>query len=244
MIRTRADQLLVARGLVTSRARAQAEIAAGHVLSDGLPVERASALLADDVALTLTDALAFVSRGALKLAHALDHFGIDPSGMTALDIGASTGGFTELMLTRGAARVFAVDVGHGQLHPKLAADPRVISLEGRDARTLTRDDLGAAVDLAAVDVSFIGLAKILSPVLECLRPGGTLVALIKPQFEVGPGGVGKGGIVRDASRRREAVDGVRSWLSARADVEVMGVIDSPILGGDGNAESLLAARRL
>ena len=240
MTRVRADQLLVARGLVASRARAQVEIAAGHVTSAGVAVEKPSALLNDDAPLVLTDAMPWVSRGAPKLIQALDHFAIDVTGAVAMDIGASTGGFTEVLLARGAARVFAVDVGHGQLHRTLAGDPRVVSLEGRDIRVLTANDV-PQVDVVTIDVSFIGLQKVLEPALAFLKSGGTLVALVKPQFEVGPDHVGKGGIVRDVAARQTAIERVAAWVGERCDL--LGVIESPITGGDGNEEALLAARR-
>jgi 23S rRNA (cytidine1920-2'-O)/16S rRNA (cytidine1409-2'-O)-methyltransferase len=242
MARMRADQLLVARGLVESRARAQAEIAAGHVRSGEHVVARPGELLTEDAPLTVEGvAIPYVSRGGLKLAHALDHFGLDVRGRVALDVGASTGGFTEVLLVRGAARVYAVDVGHGQLHPRLKAEARVLSLEGLDARKLTRAHIPEAPDLVTIDASFISVLKILPGLLALAAPGALFVILVKPQFEVGRVKVGKGGIVRAAAARAEAVQRVRAFLEAQG-LHILGVTESPITGGDGNVEFLLAAR--
>jgi 23S rRNA (cytidine1920-2'-O)/16S rRNA (cytidine1409-2'-O)-methyltransferase len=237
----RADLLLVARGLVESRTRAQAEIAAGHVTSGGRVIAKPSEMLAEDAELSLTDAFPYVSRSALKLRHALDHFGLSPEGRVALDLGASTGGFTEILLERGAARVYAVDVGHGQLHARLKTDPRVVSLEGTDARALSAAVIPEPPGFITADLSFIGLEKALPAALALAAPGAMLVALIKPQFEVGPEGVGKGGLVRDASLREAAVQRIRLWLSAQPGWHDRGVVQSPITGGDGNVELLTAA---
>jgi len=242
MTRQRADRLLVARGLVESRARAQAEIAAGHVRSDGRVVVKASEMLAEDAALSLSDALAYVSRGALKLIHALDQFGLSPEGRIALDLGASTGGFTEVLLQRGAMRVYAVDVGHGQLHARLKADPRVVSLENTDARALDAALIPEAPGFMTADLSFIGLEKALPAALALAAPGAILVALVKPQFEVGPKGVGKGGIVREAGLREAALLRMSAWLSAQPGWHTLGTTPSPITGGEGNVEFLIAAK--
>jgi 23S rRNA (cytidine1920-2'-O)/16S rRNA (cytidine1409-2'-O)-methyltransferase len=238
----RLDQALVAAGLAPSRARAQALIAAGVVLVDGAPAGRAAARVAPGARLALAgDPLPYVSRGALKLLHALDVFGLSPAGAVALDLGASTGGFTDVLLARGAREVWAVDVGRGQLAPRLAADPRVRALEGVNARDL-RPGAVAAPDFVTADLAFVGLAKALGPALGLARPGAALVALVKPQFEVGPERVGKGGIVRDPAARAAAVAGVRDFLAA-AGWRAIGETDSPIPGGDGNRETLLAARK-
>jgi 23S rRNA (cytidine1920-2'-O)/16S rRNA (cytidine1409-2'-O)-methyltransferase len=240
----RADLLLVARGLAESRTRAQGLIAAGHVTSAGRRIEKPSEMLAEDAPLTVTGTdNPYVSRGGLKLAFALDHFGITVDGAVALDIGASTGGFTDVLLKRGARRVYAVDVGHGQLHASLARDLRVISLEGRDVRHLDARMIPNLPALVTADVSFIGLAKALPAALALAAPGAHLVALVKPQFEVGPALVGKGGIVRDEAARFAAVRGVADWLNTRGSWHSLGFVQSPILGGEGNVEFLLAARR-
>jgi 23S rRNA (cytidine1920-2'-O)/16S rRNA (cytidine1409-2'-O)-methyltransferase len=205
-------------------------------------VEKASELLADDTAIEAAPAHPWVGRGALKLVHALDLWPIAVEGRVVLDVGASTGGFTEVCLARGARRVYAVDVGRGQLHPRLAADPRVVGLEGVDARHLTAELVPERPGLVVSDVSFIGLAKALPAALARAAPGADLVALVKPQFEVGPAKVGKGGLVTDEAARTQAVRDVRAFLEA-AGWPVRGEAESPILGGDGNREVLLWARR-
>jgi 23S rRNA (cytidine1920-2'-O)/16S rRNA (cytidine1409-2'-O)-methyltransferase len=187
------------------------------------------------------DAARAVSRGGQKLMAALTAFEFDPSGRVALDVGASTGGFTQVLLERGACRVYAADVGHGQLHPSLKADPRVVSLEGLDARRLTRDTVPEPVSAITADVSFISIIKALGPSLELAAPGAFLVALVKPQFEVGPERVGKGGIVRDATARDSALDAVTAWLAAQPGWRVAGSIPSPVKGGSGNVEFLIGA---
>jgi 23S rRNA (cytidine1920-2'-O)/16S rRNA (cytidine1409-2'-O)-methyltransferase len=238
----RLDQALVAAGLAPSRARAQALIAAGVVTVDGRRADRAAQKVGAGAVLALTgDPIPYVSRGALKLAHALEVFGLSPAGAVALDLGASTGGFTEVLLAAGAAEVWAVDVGHGQLAPKIAADPRVRAIEGLNARDLSADHVPAP-DWVVADLSFISLAKALPPALALAKSGAVLVALIKPQFEVGPDRVGKGGIVRDATAIADARTGVRAFLEA-AGWRVLGETASPIAGGDGNAEFLIAARK-
>ena len=184
----------------------------------------------------------WVSRGGLKLVHALDHFGIDPAGLTALDIGASTGGFTDVLLTRGAARVHAVDVGRGQLAWKLRQDPRVVVHEGVNARHLSRAEILDPIDLITCDASFIGLATLLPAVLALAQEAAALVALIKPQFEAGAGNVGKGGVVRDPAVHREVCDRVAAWVAAQPGWQVIGIVESPVLGPAGNREFLLYAR--
>jgi 23S rRNA (cytidine1920-2'-O)/16S rRNA (cytidine1409-2'-O)-methyltransferase len=238
----RLDQALVAAGLAESRARAQALIAAGVVLVDGQPASKPAAQVAAGARLALSgDPMPYVSRGALKLRHALEAFGLDPAGAVALDLGASTGGFSQVLLEAGAAEVWAVDVGHGQLAPALRADPRLHAIEGLNARDLTAAHVPAP-DWIVADLAFISLVKALPPALALARPGATLVALVKPQFEVGPARVGKGGIVRDPAARAEASEAVREFLEG-AGWRVLGEVPSPIAGGDGNLESLVAARK-
>lgn len=242
--RSRADLLVAARGLAPSRARAQALIAAGKVLADGAPVTRAGQMLAESCRLELAAAdHPWVSRGALKLVAALDRFAIDPTGLDGLDLGASTGGFTHVLLDRGAARVTAVDVGHDQLHPDLRADPRVTCIEGLNARDLAARHLPAPPDIVVCDVSFIGLRLALPPALDLAAPGARLVALVKPQFEAGPERVGKGGVVRDPAIREEVLRGIVDWLAARPGWRVRGTVESPVTGPKGNVEYLLVAEK-
>jgi 23S rRNA (cytidine1920-2'-O)/16S rRNA (cytidine1409-2'-O)-methyltransferase len=238
----RLDQALVAAGLAPSRARARALIEAGSVRVDGAVATRPAANAPPDAALAIdADPNPWVSRAGLKLAHALDAFGLDPAGAVALDLGASTGGFTQVLLARGAAEVWAVDVGHGQLAPSLRDDPRVRLREGLNARDLAAAGLPPP-DVVVADLSFIALSKALPTALALAGPGATLVALVKPQFEVGPERVGKGGIVRDPAAVADAVAGVRGFLEAEG-WTVLGETPSPIRGGDGNAEVLVAARK-
>jgi len=240
----RLDALLVQRGLAESRARAQALVLAGLVWSEGKRLDKPGASLAADRPLELRGREhPWVSRGGVKLAHALDHFAIDATDATALDIGASTGGFTDVLLARGARRVYAVDVGHGQLAWKLRQDPRVVVIERRNARHLTRADVPEPVDLITCDASFIGLATVLPAALALAAPEAALVALIKPQFEVGKGRVGKGGVVRDAALHREVCARVAAWLDAQPGWRVTGLTESPVRGADGNIEFLIHARR-
>lgn len=236
----RADVFLVQQGLASSRTEAQVAIAAGHVRADGVTVVKPAQLLNETMHVDYAPAHPYVSRGALKLAAALDRFGISPAELVCLDIGASTGGFTEVLLERGAAKVYAVDVGHGQLHARIANDPRLISLEGVNARELI---LPEAPALIVVDVSFISLKLALAPALSLAKPGAWLVALVKPQFEVGRERVGKGGIVKDESDRQAALDGIAAWLSRDQNWSVAGTMESPVAGGDGNREFLVAARK-
>ena len=244
MAKQRLDQLLVTRGLVESRARAQAVIMAGQVYSGERRLDKPGTMLSEgaDIELRGTDH-PWVSRGGLKLAHALECFEIDPSGSIALDIGASTGGFTDVMLTLGAKRVYAVDVGLGQLAWKLRQDPRVVVLERTNARYLTTDDVPEPVDFVTCDASFIGLETVLPAALALAAPGAHLVALIKPQFEVGKGRVGKGGVVRDPVLHCEVCEHIRDWLASRPGWTVLGITESPITGPRGNKEFLIAARR-
>jgi len=240
----RADELLVARGLVESRARAQALIMAGLVFVAGRRVDKPGQTLAADSALEVKGRdHPWVSRGGVKLAHALDHFGIEPAGLVALDVGASTGGFTDVLLARGAAKVYAVDVGQGQLDWKLRQDERVVVLEKTNVRALTREHVPEPPRLIVCDVSFIGLEKALPAALALAAPGAYLVALIKPQFEVGKDQVGKGGVVRDPTLHQAVCVRIAAWLNAQPDWRTLGITESPITGADGNKEFLIAARR-
>ena len=242
-MRKRLDLVLVERGLVLSRSRARDLIKGGKVLIDDRVCTKAGAEVDEEDLLTLDeDAPPAVSRGGQKLAAALASFEFDPAGLVALDVGASTGGFTEVLLARGAAKVYAVDVGHGQLHASLRDNPNVVSFEGCDARALTRALIPEAVAAIVADVSFISLTKALPSALALAAPGAWLVALVKPQFEVGRGGIGKGGIVRDASERQRAVETVTAWLTEQPGWRIAGVVPSPVKGGSGNEEYLLGAR--
>jgi len=235
----RADRLLVERGLFPSRAKAQAAIEAGLVHAGERQVRKASEEIAVDAALRATPAHPYVSRGGLKLAAALDRFGFDPQGRVCLDVGASTGGFTQVLLERGAKRVIAVDVGRGQLHASLRTRPEVVSLEETDIRSLLPDRLGATPDLIVVDVSFISLKLVLPAALKLTQPPAQLVALIKPQFEAGRAALKKG-VVRDAAVHAAVCDDIAAFV-ATLGWQVLGVIPSPIEGGDGNKEFLLGA---
>lgn len=239
--KTRADQLLVDRGLCESRARAQAAIAAGLVIADGHPVRKASQMLAQTAVLTAQAPHPYVSRGALKLAEALDVFGFDPKDRVCLDVGASTGGFTDLLLKRGARHVVAVDVGRDQLHASLRGDPRVTSLEGCDIRSPTAADLSEPPTLAAIDVSFISLRLVLPAVAGLLAPVAEIAALIKPQFEAGRAALKKG-IVRDEAVHQSVCADITAVMAGLG-FAVEGLIPSPIEGGDGNREFLIAGRR-
>jgi 23S rRNA (cytidine1920-2'-O)/16S rRNA (cytidine1409-2'-O)-methyltransferase len=241
-MKTRADLLLVARGLFESRAKARAAIEVGGVMADGKLVAKASEMLSDDAALDATPAHPWVGRGALKLEHALTLWPVTVEGRVVLDVGASTGGFTEVCLAAGARRVYAVDVGRGQLHASLTDDPRVVALEGLDARSLTAAEIPETPQLVVCDVSFIGLAKALPAALGLAGQGADLVALVKPQFEVGPERVGKGGLVKDPAARAEALEGVKAFLEA-AGWPVRETDDSPIEGGEGAREYLLWAQK-
>jgi 23S rRNA (cytidine1920-2'-O)/16S rRNA (cytidine1409-2'-O)-methyltransferase len=240
----RLDRIMVERGLAATRSRAADLIRLGAVTVGGIVAEKAGMLLAPDAALAVErDALPYVSRAGLKLAAALDAFGFDPAGRVALDLGASTGGFTEVLLERGAERIFAVEVGHGQLHAKLRADRRVVALEETDARALDRTIIPEPVGAITADMSFISLSKALPAALKLAARCAWLVVLVKPQFEAGPKAVGKGGIVRDPRHRAEAVENVRRFLAEEAGWTVIGVIPSPLQGADGNEEFLLGAVR-
>lgn len=237
----RADLALVARGLFPSRAKAQEAIAAGLVRADGRPIRKASDPIAAEAAIEAQSPYPWVSRGGIKLAAALDAFGFDPAGRVCLDIGASTGGFTEVLLDRGAAHVFAVDVGRDQLHARLRADPRVTSWEGTDARTLAKTSFNRLIGVVTCDVSFISLRLVLPAVLPLAASGALLAALIKPQFEAGPAHVIKG-IVKDEAIRHRAAETIVA-LVKDAGWTIAGLIASPIEGGDGNHEYLVGAIR-
>ncbi len=244
MAKRRADQLLVDRGLAESRAKAQALILAGLVSTGGRRIDKPGTALAEETPLAVAGRdHPWVSRGGVKLAFALDHFAIPVAGAVALDIGASTGGFTDVLLAHGAVRVHAVDVGRAQLAWKLRQDPRVVVHEGVNARYLTQEAIAEPVDLVTCDASFIGLATLLPAPLALATEQAALVALIKPQFEAGPSEVGKGGVVRDPAIHRAVCARVVEWVGARPGWTVVGTVESPIQGPAGNREFLLYARR-
>ena len=240
-VKIRADQLLVAQGLAESRTRAQALILAGNVFAGDRRVAKAGDLLPEGTPLTVKGRdHPWVSRGGIKLDHGLSHFGFDVTGAIALDVGSSTGGFTDVLLTRGAARVYAVDVGTNQLAWKLRSDQRVMVHEQINARELTREIVPDAVDIVVCDASFIALHKVLDRALDLAGPGAMLVALVKPQFEAGRGEVGKGGVVRDPEIHRRVCDDAATWVETKG-WRVCGVEPSPITGPEGNIEFLLGA---
>ncbi len=242
--RLRLDQALVDRGLAPTRSQARDLVKRGCVRVSGQPAGKPGQVVAMSDSIEVEPgAQPYVSRGGLKLSAALDAFGFDAAGCVALDVGASTGGFTHVLLERGARRVFAVDVGHGQLHGAIAADPRVTSLEGVDARSLDRGVIDEAPGAIVADVSFVSLTKALEAAIGLAAPRAWLVALIKPQFEVGREAIGKGGIVRDDAARDAAIENVRDWLSQRPGWRVVGLLPSPIAGGSGNLEMLIGACR-
>ncbi|SDF88276.1 TlyA family RNA methyltransferase [Thalassobaculum litoreum] len=244
-MKRRLDQLLVDRGLVESRTRAQALVMAGKVFSGERKLEKAGQQVAEDIALEVRGQdHPWVSRGGLKLAHALEHFAIDPTGAVAIDVGASTGGFTDVLIQGGAAKVYAVDVGHGQLAWKLRNDDRVIVLEKTNARHLTAEHVPDPVDMVVCDASFISLKTVLPAAIAMVKPGGRMVALIKPQFEAGRAQVGKGGVVRDPDVHAAVCDDIRAWLDGIGGWAIDGIVPSPITGPEGNIEFLISARRL
>jgi 23S rRNA (cytidine1920-2'-O)/16S rRNA (cytidine1409-2'-O)-methyltransferase len=243
VLKRRADQLLVDQGLAETRTRAQALILAGVVSAAGRRIDKPGVELPDDTQLVVAGPdHPWVSRGGVKLEHALDHFAIPVAGATALDIGASTGGFTDVLLARGAARVHAVDVGRGQLAWKLRQDPRVVVHEGVNARYLTAAQIPDAIGLITCDAAFIGLATVLPASLALAADRAQLVALIKPQFEAGPAAVGRGGVVRDPAVHQAVCERVAGWLGAQPGWTVAGTVESPITGPAGNREFLLYAR--
>lgn len=243
MAKQRADQLLVDRGLAESRTRAQALILAGLVYSGDRKVEKAGQALAEDAPMDVRGRdHPWVSRGGIKLDHGLTAFGWDVAGAVAIDVGSSTGGFTDVLLSRGARRVYAVDSGTNQLAWKLRQDDRVVVLEKTSARILTEAQIPEPVDLIVCDASFIGLAKVLERPMTFARPGARLLALIKPQFEAGRTEVGKGGVVRDPAVHARVCEDVKSWLTSEG-WSVEGLTESPITGPEGNVEFLIAAHR-
>jgi 23S rRNA (cytidine1920-2'-O)/16S rRNA (cytidine1409-2'-O)-methyltransferase len=239
----RADLYLVEHGFAASRAEAQAAIRAGCVSAGGVPIVKPAQPIAEGAVVAYAKAHPYVSRGALKLAAALDAFKLSPEGLTCLDIGASTGGFTEVLLERGARKVYAVDVGHGQLRQKLAEDPRVVSREGLNARELTRAEVPDLIGAVVADVSFVSLERVLPPALGFAVPGAWLVALVKPQFQAGPRAVGKNGIVKDRAVQEAVLRDFVDWTGKQEGWSVTGSMESPVLGGDGNREFLVGARR-
>ncbi|GEM15531.1 TlyA family RNA methyltransferase [Gluconobacter oxydans] len=244
MAKRRADQLLVDRGLVESRTRAQALIMAGLVYTSDRRIAKAGDQLPEDAPLALKGQdHPWVSRGGLKLIHAIEHFGLDPKGRIAIDVGASTGGFTDVLLTHGAEKVYAVDVGHGQLAWKIRSDERVIVLEKTNARALTAEQIPEPAGIVVCDASFIGLRTVLPAALELTTPDAWAVALIKPQFEAGRGEVGAKGVVRDPAVHDRVCEEIRKWFAALPGWEVLGIESSPITGPEGNREFLIAARK-
>ncbi len=242
-MKQRADLMLVARGLAESRARAQALIMAGKVFAGDRAVAKAGDLLAEDAALSVRGQdHPWVSRGGLKLDHALRHFDLSPLGLVCLDVGASTGGFSDVLLSHGAAKVHAVDVGHGQLAWKLRGDPRVVVHEKTNARYLTSAAVPDPIEALVCDASFIGLSTVLPAPLALCAPGAWAVALIKPQFEAGPGAVGAKGVVRDPAVHQVVCERVEAWWRALPGWSVLGIEESPITGPEGNKEFLIAAR--
>jgi len=242
VLKQRLDKELLARGLADSRQRAQGLILSGKVSVGGVRVDKAGALVGPEADIIVAEPdIPYVSRGGLKLKAALDNFGVDVKGLVCLDAGASTGGFTDCLLQEGALRVYSVDVGYGLIDQRLREDPRVVLIERTNIRHMEPDAIGEKVDLASVDVSFISLRLVLGPILRMLKPGGAIVALVKPQFEVGKGKVGKGGIVRDEAERQRALDEVKAY-AASIGLETIGEMESPIKGAKGNIEYLLHLR--
>ncbi|GBR68393.1 TlyA family RNA methyltransferase [Gluconobacter kanchanaburiensis] len=244
MAKRRADQLLVDRGLVESRTRAQALIMAGLVYTSDRRIAKAGDQLPEDAPLALKGQdHPWVSRGGLKLIHAIEHFGLDPKDRVAIDVGASTGGFTDVLLTHGAAKVYAVDVGHGQLAWKIRSDERVVVMEKTNARALTIEQIPEAAGIVVCDASFIGLRTVLPAALELTTPDAWAVALIKPQFEAGRGEVGAKGVVRDPAVHERVCEEIREWFAGLPGWDVLGIEASPITGPEGNREFLIAARK-
>lgn len=235
--------MLVERGLAPNRTRAQAMVMAGLVLSETKRLDKPGQQVGDDITLEVKGPdHPWVSRGGVKLAHGLEHFDIDAKDLVCLDVGASTGGFTDVVLNAAAAKVYAVDVGQGQLAWKLSQDGRVVVLDKTNARHLSADEVPEPVDLIVCDASFIGLETLLPGPMALARPGAHLIALIKPQFEVGKGNVGKGGIVRDPAQHQAVCDRIESWLGGQPGWRVLGITDSPLTGADGNKEFLIGAK--
>ncbi|HEV7317137.1 MAG TPA: TlyA family RNA methyltransferase [Ensifer sp.] len=243
--RVRLDQLLLNSGLVASRARARDAIQRGTVKVDGRTVTKAASMFAESVTITIDDpAQDYVSRAALKLVAALDHFGLDPSGESCVDIGASTGGFTEVLLKRGAEHVVAIDVGHGQIHPRIEGDERVTSIEGLNARAMTEEDIDdREITFIVSDVSFISLKLALPPALDMALPGSHCILLVKPQFEAGRDAISKAGLLKDPESAPDVAAELERWLVEDMGWQSLGLIPSPIAGGDGNVEFLLAGKK-
>ncbi|MGZ5553781.1 MAG: TlyA family RNA methyltransferase [Chthoniobacterales bacterium] len=241
--RARLDAVLVEQGLFPSREQAQRAVMAGEVRLGDRVLNKSSVLVEPNAALSVATPPKFVGRGALKLDGVLDHFAIDPRGMIALDIGASTGGFTDCLLQRGAKKVYAIDVGHGQLAWKIREDPRVIVRENLNARYLSRDDIPEPIDLCVIDVSFISLTLILPRAFELVTPSGVILALIKPQFELEKADVGRGGIVKDPALHAKAQDKIEQFVR-QSGHEIVGLAPSSITGTDGNQEFFICARKL
>lgn len=241
----RLDQILVDRGLAESRSRAQALIMAGKVYADTKRLDKAGQAVSDDIALEVKGQdHPWVSRGGVKLASGLDYFKIDPAAAICVDVGASTGGFTDVLLTRGAARVYAVDVGHGQLAWKLRSDPRVVAMEKTNARHLSVETIAEPLDLVVCDASFISLKTVLPAAMSLARPGAYLLALIKPQFEAGREAVGKKGVVRDPAVHTQICDDMTLWMGQQAGWQNLGITPSPLRGPEGNIEFLMAAQQV
>lgn len=244
MPKVRLDTLLVERGLAETRSRAQALILAGKVFSGERRLDKPGHQLQPDTVLEVRGRdHPWVSRGGVKLTHGLEAFEIDPTGLVCLDVGASTGGFTDVLLQHGASRVYAIDVGHGQLDWRLRNDERVVVLERTNARHLTAEQVPEPIDLVVCDASFISLMTVLPAPLDLAAPGAWLIALIKPQFEVGKGEVGKGGVVRDPALHAQVCEKIRAWLDGLSGWRVTGLTQSPISGPEGNIEFLIAAER-
>jgi len=242
-MKERLDKILVDRGIVKSRERARAWIMEGNVLVDNAPVTKAGAMINPDSSITLkSEDIPYVSRGGLKLEAAIKHFNVSLENKVAMDVGSSTGGFTDCMLQRGAKKVYCVDVGYGQLAWLLRNNPRVILLERTNIRHLEREKIPDNIDIATIDASFISLTKVLPKVLEFLKDGGEILALVKPQFEVGKGEVGKGGIVREEEKRLSAVDSVKTEME-RIGLQAIGVFESPVAGQKGNIEYFLYLKK-
>ena len=240
----RLDLLLVGRGLFESREKAQRAIMAGEVMVGEQVIDKAGTKVAEDAGVTVKAAERYVGRGGLKLEGALQAFGIQPEGMVCLDIGASTGGFTDCLLQHGAAKVYAIDVGHSQLAWKIRSDPRVVVREHLNARHLTADDIPEPIDLCVIDVSFISLTLILPPAMQLLRPDGVLIPLIKPQFELRREEVGRGGVVRDPELHQRAVSKIEGFVREELKRAWVGCVPSPIRGGEGNQEFLACVRNV
>ncbi len=243
MGKERIDKLLTERGIVQSRERARALIMEGRVWVEGQPVNKAGVQISPDTVIEIRGQdLPFVSRGGVKLEGALEAFGINPQGMVIMDVGASTGGFTDCVLQRGAVKVYAVDVGYGQLAWKLQKDPRVVNLERRNVRYLKREEIGEDVDLIVIDVSFISIEKFLPHLLQFLKRGGSILSLIKPQFEVGKGEVGKGGVVKDPVLHQKVIDRISTWAQELG-LRNLGVVESSLLGPKGNREFFIHLKK-